>query len=33
MYSQNDERGDLEVLEIKIVFAAQPGWEDLFRIF
>ena len=33
MYSQNDEIGVLEVLEIKIFFASQPCWEDLYRIF
>ena len=32
MYTQNDEKGILEVLENKIVFAAQPWWEDLYRI-
>ena len=32
MYSQNDEIGVVEVLEIKIFFAAQPCWEDLYRI-
>ena len=26
MYSQNDETGVLEVLQIKIFFAAQPWW-------
>ena len=32
MYSQNDETGVLEFLESKIFFAAQPWWEDLYRI-
>ena len=29
MYPQDDEIGVLEVLEIKILFAAQPWWTDL----
>ena len=32
IYSQNDETGVLEVLESKILFAAQPRWEDFYRI-
>ena len=28
MYSQNDEIDVLEVLEIKILFVAQPWWAD-----
>ena len=32
MYSQNDEAGILDVLENKILFAAQPWWKDLYRI-
>ena len=32
MYSQNDETGVLEVLEIKC-FAAQPWWADLYNCF
>ena len=30
MYSQNDETGVLEVLEIKMFFTAQAWWEDLY---
>ena len=30
MYSQNDETGALEVLVIKIFFAAQPWQAELF---
>ena len=33
MYSQNNETGVLEVLEIKILFAAQPWWAEFHRIF
>ena len=33
MYSQNNETGVLEVLEIKILFAAQPWWAEFYRIF
>ena len=33
MYSQNDEIGVLEALEIKIFFADQPLWADFSRIF
>ena len=32
IYSQNDATGVLEVLENKIFFAAQPWWEDLYRV-
>ena len=28
MYLKSDERGILDVLENKIVFAVQPWWED-----
>ena len=28
MYSQSDERGILDILQIKILFAAQPWWAD-----
>ena len=31
MYSGNNEAGDLEVLEIKIFFAAQPWWADFIE--
>ena len=31
MYSANNEAGDLEVLEIKIFFAAQPWWADFIE--
>ena len=33
MYSGNNEAGDLEVLEIKIFFAAQPWWADFIEFF
>ena len=33
MHSYNDETGILEVLEIKIFFAAQAWLEDLYRSF
>ena len=33
MYSQSDERCILDVLEIKISFAAQPWWEDFYFFF
>ena len=32
VYSHNDESGVVQVLEIKIFFAAQPWWEDFYRI-
>ena len=32
VHSKNDEQGILEVLESKIFFLAQPGWEDFCRI-
>ena len=31
MYSGNNETGVLEVLEIKIFFAAQPCWADFIE--
>ena len=33
MYSQNDETGILEVLEIFFFFATQPSWADLYKRF
>ena len=33
MYSQNNETGILEVLKIKIFFAAQSWWAEFLRIF
>ena len=33
IYSQNDETGILEVLEIFFFFATQPSWADLYKRF
>ena len=33
IYSQSDERGILDVLEIKIFFAAQPWWAEFLKNF
>ena len=33
MYSQNDEAGVLEVLEIKVFLTAQLRWADVQKIF
>ena len=32
IYSHNNETGILEVLENELFFAAQPRWEDFYRI-
>ena len=33
MYSQSDERGILDVLEINIFLVAQPWWADFLKNF